>query len=276
MSLVLSIVTPSLNQGKFIEQTITSVLSQEGNFFIDYIIIDACSSDETIEIIKKYAYLLESGKWEVKCLGIKFQWISEPDKGQADGINKGFRMARGDIFCWLNSDDLYSNDILNIVTKVNWSTTDFIYGKGLWISNSGDELGIYPTFPPNKYTLSFTCTICQPTVFFTKQVFESLGDLSTDYELVFDYEYWLRAVHSGKKFRFHPQVSARSRMYPENKSCSLIVTGDKERVKLLHQYSSDISFVESVIMKMWKIRILQKTITLSEGLMKRVIDGVNN
>lgn len=273
MSITFSIVTPSLNQSQFIEQTIKSVLSQEGNFFIDYIIVDACSTDDSVEIIKKYAYLLESGEWNVRCLGIEFRWVSEADRGQSDGINKGFRIARGDLFCWLNSDDLYPPGLLNTVAKVSWSNTDFIYGKGVWIDGSGEELGVYPTFPPNKYTLSITCTICQPTVFFTKEAFETLGSLSTEYDLVFDYEYWLRAVHTGMQFRYHPEILVKSRMYTENKTCSMIVTGERERRKLFDQYTTETSFIDIVAKNLWGIIIKNRTRKRTESMMKIVQSG---
>lgn len=273
MPLTFSIVTPSLNQGKFIEQTIKSVLSQKGHFYIDYIVVDACSTDKSVEIIKKYARLVQSGVWNINCMGIEFRWVSEIDQGQSDGINKGFRMAKGDLLCWLNSDDLYPQGTLDTVAKVNWSATDFIYGKGVWISRSGEKLGIYPTYPPNKFTLSIACTLCQPAVFFTMEAFESLGELSTDYDLVFDYEYWLRAVHAGKKFRCQSDLWAASRMYPENKSYSMTVTSDRERKKLLSSYSSGGSFIERAVKKIWEICIKGRTQRKNDDLRKVVFSG---
>ena len=100
----ISIVTPSFNQGKYIEQTIQSVLSQ--NYpNLEYIIIDGGSTDGTVEIIKKYEQQLT-------------YWISEPDKGQTDAINKGFAKCTGEIFNWINSDDYYSPNSLHIVAEV--------------------------------------------------------------------------------------------------------------------------------------------------------------
>src|SRR3990170_2770087 len=103
----ITIVTPSYNQGRFIEETIKSVLSQEGGFYIEYLIMDGGSTDNSVEVIKKYDRLLKEGRWPVKCLGITYSWASEKDKGQSDAINKGFRQARGDYIAWLNSDDTY-------------------------------------------------------------------------------------------------------------------------------------------------------------------------
>ena len=82
------------NHGRFIEDTIKSVLNQEGDFYIDYIIMDGGSTDNSVEIIKKNEQLLKEGKWPIKCRGIEYRWASEKDRGQSDAINKGFRVAR--------------------------------------------------------------------------------------------------------------------------------------------------------------------------------------
>jgi len=89
----ISVITPSLNQGAFIERTILSVLSQKGGFELDYIIVDGGSTDNTLDIVRKYQESLT--------------WISEKDQGQSDAINKGFNLATGELLAWLNSDDTY-------------------------------------------------------------------------------------------------------------------------------------------------------------------------
>ena len=99
----ISIITPSLNQGEYIERTILSVLNQKGNFQLEYIIIDGVSTDNTLDIIKKYQDSLT--------------WVSEKDRGQSDAINKGFNMASGDLFAWLNSDDTYEENALSEVAE---------------------------------------------------------------------------------------------------------------------------------------------------------------
>lgn len=232
----ISIVTPSYNQGEFIAATIESVLAQAGDFYIDYIVVDAGSTDNSVAIISSYERQLQDGSRVVNCLGVRFRWISEADKGQADGINKGFSLATGSVFGWLNSDDLYAPGALQQVMSLDWRKSEFCYGKGVWIACNGDELGFYPTFRPNRYSLYYQCTLCQPTVFFSRDAFERLGELSLAYDLVFDYEYWLRGVFSGMRFSFIPALLARSRMYRENKSLSFPVTAKRERTALLEHY----------------------------------------
>src|ERR1035437_9764873 len=104
---VISIVTPSYNQGEFLAETIESVISQEGEFHIDYIIVDGASTDTSVEIIRHYDELLNERNWSIKCCGIRFRWTSGKDKGQTDALMKGFRIAKGDVYAWLNSDDTY-------------------------------------------------------------------------------------------------------------------------------------------------------------------------
>lgn len=235
----ISIVTPSLNQGSFIAETIESVLSQAGNFFLDYVVMDGCSTDGSVEIIASYDRLLREGKWPVKCLGINYRWISEQDNGQADAINNGFAIADGDVFGWLNSDDAYYPGALQKVARVNWGRVDFCYGKGIWVSKEGKELCPYPSFRPTRYSLYCKCTLCQPTVFFSKKTYLQLGKLSLDYYCTFDYEFWLRAVFQKQKFSFVHFLIAKSRMYPENKSLSDQQRSTREAAAIRHRYYLD-------------------------------------
>src|SRR3972149_7029872 len=102
-----TIVTPSFNQGRFIGETIESVISQEGDFLLEYLIMDGGSTDNSVEVIKKYEDLLKGGGWPVRCRGIEYRWVSVKDNGQADAINKGFMASKGETLAWLNSDDVY-------------------------------------------------------------------------------------------------------------------------------------------------------------------------
>ena len=131
MNNIISIITPSLNQGQFIEQTIKSVLFQAGNFYIDYIIVDGGSIDNSIDIIKKYDLLIKNNKYSIKCYGIKFRWFSKKDKGQTNALNKGFKMANGDICAWINSDDWYEKDVFQFIIKKFEENLeiDLIYGN---------------------------------------------------------------------------------------------------------------------------------------------------
>ncbi len=105
--MIISVVTPSYNQGIFIERTIRSVLDQSGDFSIEYFIADGGSTDDTIQIIKDYEFRVREGDYPVRCQGVKFGWVSEKDHGQADAVNKGIYATSGEIIAWINSDDIY-------------------------------------------------------------------------------------------------------------------------------------------------------------------------
>ena len=106
----ISIVTPSYNQSRFLEKTILSVWTQEGDFELEHIVIDGGSSDSSIEILLKYDHLYKAQLFPFRCKRMSFSWESKPDRGQADAINKGFAISSGDILGWLNSDDLFFDD----------------------------------------------------------------------------------------------------------------------------------------------------------------------
>lgn len=237
MDIIISIVTPSFNQGEFIEETIKSVITQKGPFYLDYIIMDGGSTDSTIEIIRKYEnifnlnciksplagldfYKNKSGYEPINnCFGISYRWYSEKDNGQADALNKGFRLAKGTIYGFLNSDDLYYQSCLDQVSK-RIGKSDIVYGKAMWINIKGKEMLPYPTLKPTKYSFFYQCTLCQPAVFFSKKCYSNNGEFSTDY-IIFDFEYWMRAVFNNIKFKKINKFLAKSRMYNENKSLRL-------------------------------------------------------
>jgi glycosyltransferase involved in cell wall biosynthesis len=190
----ISIVTPSLNQGKFIERTILSVLGQKGPFDLEYIIVDGGSTDETAQIVKKY--------------NARLTWVSEEDAGQSDAINKGLSMASGDILAWLNSDDTYEPGALSSVAKI-FEHADYKWciGNCRIIDEHDDEIRrwitAYKIFKCKGYTYKKLLTqnfISQCSVFFSKDAYRKTGALSLDCQYAMDYDYWLRI---GKRFEPH-------------------------------------------------------------------------
>lgn len=171
----ITIVTPSFNQGKWIAQTIESIWSQAGNFHIEHLIMDGGSTDETVEVIKKYEAAL--AVWPVRCKGITFNWVSEKDRGQSDAINKGFQKATGDFISWLNSDDTYESEAIQKALSFfqNNPDIDMVYGQGTYIDGEGTVIKPYPTEPFNIDRFSQTCFICQPSVFMRHEVLTKVG-----------------------------------------------------------------------------------------------------
>lgn len=175
---LVSIITPSFNQGKFLEQTITSVLDQDYPN-IEYIVMDGGSTDNSVQILKKHAN--------------KLTFFSQKDRGQSDAINKGLKLARGEIVAWINSDDFYlPGTIKSAVEILTQNDKIFVYGKGHHVDENGIFLEEYPTEPFSLKRLAETCFICQPATFWRREVFDSVGYLDENLHFAMDYEYWIR------------------------------------------------------------------------------------
>ncbi len=201
---LVTVVTPSFNQGGFIRETIESVLSQDYSS-IEYLVIDGASTDDTVSVLKSYADRLF--------------WVSEPDQGQADAVNKGFRKAKGEIFGWLNSDDTYLPGAIRKVVEFFQSNPDIsmVYGEAYTVDAQGKIIEPYLTEEFDYQRLAETCFICQPTVFIRRHVFEEIGPLDINLHYCLDYEYWMKV---GKRFRIGhmPEFLATLRLHSAAKT----------------------------------------------------------
>ena len=209
-----TVITPSYNQGRFIERTIQSVLSQ-GVPRMEYFVADGGSTDETVEILKKY--------------GNSLRWVSEKDKGQAHAVNNGIKTTTGEIIGWLNSDDIYYAGALAAVKEFfdTHPYVDVVYGNANHIDENDGVIEPYYTENWNYERLKDICFICQPSVFFRRKLLEKAGLLDDKLQYCMDYEYWLRL---GKQVDFVriDRILAGSRMYNDNKTLGSRVAVHKE------------------------------------------------
>ena len=236
---IVAITTPSFNQGRFLEETIQSVVSQEGDFSIDYVVVDGGSTDDSVAIIKKYESLLARGEWPVRCRGIHLRWCSEQDQGQSDAINKGFRMATGGIMAWLNSDDAYAPGALGTVSNAFAADAgcDVVYGKSAYIDESGTHLGAYPTENFDRDRLAVVNFIAQPSAFFRRSALERVGYPDASLRYVMDYDLWIR-MSGSCHFRYLSEILSNYRLHGESKTVSPAhaLANARECLEVVHKH----------------------------------------
>lgn len=204
----LSIVTPSYNQGRYIERTIQSVLDQ-GYPELEYWVIDGGSTDETLDIVRQYEDRL--------------QWISEKDKGQGDAVNKGFQRATGDVIGWLNSDDTYTPGAFEKVMKVfnERPEVDFVSGDIYMIDEQDHPLRYRRAGPFNLRHLvrMGVSYVFQPSVFFRKSLLDQVGGCDLSFKHGIDYDLWCRMGEIATT-HYIPEALANWRYQEMSKTCS--------------------------------------------------------
>lgn len=203
-----SIVTPSYNQGAFVEQTILSVICQNYSN-LEYILVDANSQDQTQAVLESY-------KQHIDVL------IVEPDRGQSEALNKGFRRATGEIMAYLNSDDCYaSKEVISRVVTLfaEDPDTDVIYGQRNSINEDGRFVYRQPFRPFDCKALYLSDYIPQECTFWRRSIFEKAGGyIDESFQFAMDYELWLRFLQVGAKFLSVEDVFGLFRTYNKQKS----------------------------------------------------------
>ena len=212
-----SIVTPSYNQGQFIERTLQSVASQTApGVAIEHVVFDGGSTDDTVAILKRFSPPV--------------RWVSKKDKGQTDAVNQGICATDGEIIGWLNSDDIYYPGAIARVAAYFEANpeVDVVYGMADHIDREDNAFEAYPTEPWSFERLHQTCFICQPALFFRRKVVEDYGLLDESLNYCMDYEYWLRLGLNSVRFDYLEAKLAGSRLYADNKTLGSRVKVHKE------------------------------------------------
>jgi len=225
MTLV-SIITPSFNQATYLEQTILSVLGQD-HPRIEYIVVDGASTDNSVDIIRKYESKLA---W----------WVSEKDNGQADAINKGFARATGEIIAWLNSDDYYLAGAVSAAVRIFEEHPEVVlaYGNMLAVDEHGKT---FNTLNYKQLTLEdLLCfqIIGQPAVFMRRSALEATGRLDPAFHFLLDHHLWIRLAQQGKILHV-PQTWAAARYHAEAKNRARAAEFGHEAFRILGEVTRD-------------------------------------
>ena len=229
---LVSIVTPSYNQGVFIEDTILSVKNQDYPR-VEHIVVDGGSTDKTLSILKKYEH------------EYNLFWVSEVDNGQSDAVNKGFEKASGEIIGWVNSDDLYFDrqvfeDIVRLFEK--WGEVDVIYGDLAVIDENNLFKRVRHTIPWFSYDrLLVHDFINQPSTFFRRKIIDNYK-LDEDIDLPMDYDFWIKIAKEGAKFKHFDRIVACHRMYENAKTQARLVEMAEESKRLKQRYGQTFGF----------------------------------
>ncbi|PKN92097.1 MAG: glycosyltransferase [Chloroflexi bacterium HGW-Chloroflexi-6] len=223
---LITIVTPSYNQSRYLEQTIRSVLAQDYPS-IEYFVIDGGSTDSSVEIIQKYEKQLAG-------------WVSEKDKGQAEAINKGFQRAGGEFIAWLNSDDLYQPGAVRqaIETFQKHPEAGLVYGDVLSIDENGQSFNLQTFQPFDLIDLMAFNIISQPAVFMRRSVLEQAGLLDPSYHLLLDHQLWLRMARLAPMV-YIPETLAAARYHAEAKNLARTADFGREAFRIVDWMRAD-------------------------------------
>ena len=228
---LVSIVTPSLNQGRFIAATLQSVAAQSYPH-IEHIIMDGGSTDDSLTIIRAYAEAYPD----------RVSWTSEPDHGQTDAINRGMRRTSGSILAYLNSDDTYEPDAIAAVVRFFREHPDIalVHGRGFHIDTASHRLDEYPAKPCDHSSLAENCHICQPTAFWRREVLNVIGLFDDSLHYCMDYDYWIRTS------RLYPiayldRHLANTRLHDAAKTVSQRFPAHRETVRMIRKHYGAVS-----------------------------------
>ena len=253
--MLVTIITPSYKQARYIEHTIQSVLSQDYPH-IEYLIVDGGSSDGTIDILKKYE--------------ARLSWVSERDRGQTDAINKGFARTKGDILAWINSDDTYEPGAVATAVRYlrEYPEVGMVYGDCNYIDEAGRVIGKFHSAQTDYRRLRMGYThIPQQTMFFRAELWRQVGPLDPSFYFAMDYDLWTR-IAARTQIKYVPAIQANFRLHSSGKT---LLADDRCWPEMLRVHYRDGGsffapivakyYVRKIISPLWNLRrrrLLQK------------------
>lgn len=220
---LITIAVPSRNQGRFLNDTLTSIFEQ--NLPVEVFVMDGGSSDNTLEIIHQ---------WESRLSG----WRSHPDSGQAAAINEGIARGSAPYVCWLNSDDFYYPGGLDALLGHLQQDPDIqlVYGRCWSVSEQGEKRVPYLTLPFWPWLFANFCFIAQPATLITRAAWQQAGGLDEDMQMAFDYDLWWRLFDTHGVPGYCRESVAATRMHKDTKTANRVELHYRESVDLLKRH----------------------------------------
>jgi glycosyltransferase involved in cell wall biosynthesis len=207
----ITVVTPSYNQGKFLRETIESVINQ--NYpNLEYFIIDGGSTDESVDIIREYEDQID---W----------WVSEKDKGQSDAINKGFRKASGELLCWVNSDDILLPGCLQEVgsSYLEHGKPELIHSNFIYIDQNSLVARMIRIPRQTRFFMNRgVWSVSAPSSFFSNKLLGEIGYLNVDYHISMDLDIWMKMIKKGARIHYIPKYLGAFRRHQDSKTLKLL------------------------------------------------------
>lgn len=266
-NLVLSIIIPSYNSEAFIEDCLQSV-GREHRENVEFILVDGASTDSTMQIVERYRHLFS-------------HVISEPDKGQSDAFNKGFKLAKGRYLTWLNSDDvLFPKALDAVISHLDCSSKDWLVANSVYLNEHGIitrccRSGGFEHFAVKRGLLN----VFGPSTFFSKELYERLGGIDTSYHYAMDTEYWWRIVDSGRIYERMPVYFWGLRLHSDAKTANVLLTGKyppgmrEEGQRIARLYYPGVAARQKAVavklVKMWRIISFSYIISVIDTLRLR-------
>jgi len=222
----ISIITPSFNSAKFIEDAIQSVVRQNYSN-VEHIVVDGGSSDGTVGVLKRYGHL---------------KWISEKDDGQSDALNKGLAMSTGDIVGWLNADDVYlEGTFAKVVRSLADPSTDGVYSDFYFTDENLQPTRKIKSHNPVRWLSLFHCYIPSVTFFFKRKIIDRGITFDKNMHLLMDKDFFARILYAGFRLRYVNDSFSKFRWHKENKSLQSVEDASvrlREGLTIFNRYSS--------------------------------------
>jgi glycosyltransferase involved in cell wall biosynthesis len=268
----ISVITPCYNYARFLQKALESVheqvCNQPSNLQVEHIVIDGGSADGTVDLLQAFQAKVGGAIGKDNAPTYSLQWISEPDKGQSDAINKGLRMATGDVVCWLNADEHYYASVLGKIADAFEKNpeVDVIYGEPVFTDKNGQivKKKVEHRFD-RRILLYYGCYITSCCTFWRRQILEDGHYLDESYKATMDFEYYVRLMDLGYTFLFLPETIASFMWHEENISTVFFDVRRTERLQVQRRYGVQLPFFSQT--PVWVLDGLAKVFKVKRFIM---------